>query len=229
MRLALVVIVAAVAFYFFVRFLETHSVYFPMKQIMRTPKEVGLEYDEVFFKTSDGVRLHGWYVGSNQPRVLLFCHGNAGNISHRVDKILLMKDLGADIFLFDYRGYGRSEGRPSERGLYRDAEAAYEYLISEKKRAPESIVIYGESIGGAVGTDLATKRPVAGLITEETFTSVPAMARIYYPIIPPWFIQSRFDALSKIRKVPYPKLIFHSVNDEIVPFRLGQALFKAAG
>jgi len=228
MKIVLLCILIAFGFYVFTWYLESRSLYFPIRPVRDTPRQVGLDYEDVFLKTSDDYKLHGWYLASGERHVILFFHGNGGNISHRLDKILFLKEAGLDILIIDYRGYGRSNGAPSEAGLYRDAKAAYDYLVLEKKIKPESIVLYGESLGGAVAADLAAKHPVGALITEETFTSVPEMARVIYPIIPSWFIRSRYDALSKIKKVTCPKLFFHSVDDEIVPFKLGQKLMEAA-
>lgn len=228
MRILLLGIGLFVLLYLFIRFLEAHSLYFPMKGIMDTPQRVNLRYEDVYFKTQDGTQLHGWYVGEGRPYVLLFAHGNGGNISHRLEKLNLLRDIEADVFIFDYRGYGQSQGKPAEKGLYLDMEAAYQYLVDEKKYDPTKIIIYGESLGAAVGIDLAVRHPVGGLIVEEAFTSVPAMAKAIYPILPAWMVKSRYDSLSKIKSVTCPKLFFHSLNDEIVPYRMGQELFEKA-
>ena len=212
-----------------IRYIERHSIYFPMREIAFTPKAVGLFYEEIYFKTSDNKRLNGWFIPNEEARfTLLFSHGNAGNISHRIEKILLLHDLGLNIFIFDYRGYGKSQGSPSESGLYKDARAAHDYLISKRKIPENSIILYGESIGGAVAIDLAHKAKVRALVTEETFTSIRDMAKIAYPFLPYFIFSSRFNCISKIREVECSKLVIHSIDDEIVPFYLGERLFNAA-
>lgn len=223
----LLVAVIFVLLYF--RYIERRTIYFPMKDIEITPDAVGLEYEDVYFVTADRVKLNGWLLPAQDSRfILILCHGNAGNISHRIEKIQILHQLGLSIFMFDYRGYGRSQGRPSERGLYRDAEAAYNYLVSERRIKPENIVVYGESLGGAVAIDLATKRDIKALITEGTFSSTRDVARVVYPFLPSFLVSSSFDSARKIRQISAPKLIIHSTNDEIIPFRLSNLLFEAA-
>jgi len=203
--------------------------YFPVKEITADPSSAGLDYEDVFFKTSDNKLLNGWYIPSGKEKfTLLFCHGNAGNISHRLEKILLLHDLDLNIFIFDYRGYGKSEGKPSETGLYRDTEAAYGYLLKERGIPEDKIILYGESIGGGVVIDLAQRARVKALITEGAFTSLKDMARVAFPLVPPVMIGRQYDSLHKIRTISCPKLIIHSTDDEIVPFSMGERLFDAA-
>ncbi|MDP2943209.1 MAG: alpha/beta hydrolase [Candidatus Omnitrophota bacterium] len=200
-----------------------------MKDVISNPASVGLPYEEVYFDTSDNKRLNGWYVANSKAKfTIIFCHGNAGNISHRLEKILIFYNLGLNIFIFDYRGYGKSIGVPSESGLYEDADAAYNYLSKERRISKDRVILYGESIGGAVAIDLARKTDIGALITEETFTSIKDMSGIAYPFLPYFIFSSRFDALSKIKNISYQKLIMHSIDYEIVPFRLGEKLFDAA-
>jgi len=220
-----------IIFVVWARYVERRSIYFPMKGIMTTPKSIDLPYEEIYFKTFDNVRLHSWFIPNDKrpAYTVIFCHGNAGNISHRLEKIALLYKLGLDIFIFDYRGYGKSEGTPSESGLYKDVDAAYKYL-TEKRRIPkDNILLYGESIGGAVAINLAAKSDVRALITEEAFTSTKDMTKIYYPFMPHFIMSSKLDSVSKIKNIKSPKLIIHSIDDEIVPFRLGEKLFNAAG
>lgn len=229
MKIFLWLIFFSALFLVLVRYIERHSIYFPMRGIATTPTAIGLSYEEVYFDTSDKKRVNAWFIPAEKAKLtILFCHGNAGNISHRLDKILIFNDLGINTFIFDYRGYGKSEGAPSESGFYKDAEAAYSYLTGERKIPGERIVLYGESIGGPVAIDLARKVNAGGLITEEAFTSIKDMARIAYPFVPHFIFSSRFDSVSKIRNVTCPKLIIHSIDDEIVPFHLGERLFDAA-
>src|SRR3989338_8252569 len=150
-----IVVIAIVITY--VRYIERKTIFFPSREIEYTPKELGLEFEEVFFKTKDNLELWGWFLPAQDTQYnLLFCHGNAGNISHRIEKLRFFHDLGLNIFIFDYRGYGKSKGQPSEKGLYRDAKAAYDYLLSMNIK-PDQIIGYGESLGGTVIIDLASE------------------------------------------------------------------------
>lgn len=223
------IIIVIVALFMYIRYIERHSIYFPMKIIETCPDVIGLSYKEVSFRTDDGCLLNGWFITNKDAEyTLLFFHGNAGNISHRLEKINIFYNLGLSIFIFDYRGYGKSHGSPSEKGLYQDAEAAYRYLIKERNISADNIILYGESLGGAVAIELASRQNVKALITEEAFSSVKDMVRIIYPFLPPAVLQSRFDSISKIKDIKAPKLIIHSIDDEIVPFSLGEKLFQAA-
>ena len=230
MKTILIIIAALLLLFFFIRFLEYKSTYYPFRSIEYTPRDIGLNYEDLTLTTKDGARIFGWFIPSELSRaVIIFCHGNGGNISHRLEKIVMLNRLNLDVLIFDYRGYGMSEGRPSEKGLYLDTEAVYEYLVNDRKISPRSIVGYGESLGGAVIIDLASKQKLGGLIIESSFTSVPDIAKKVAPFIPGFVYKSRFDALSKIKVVETPKLIFHSVNDEIIPFEHGERLFNNAG
>lgn len=212
-----------------VRYIERRTIYFPMKTIEMTPSSVNLAYEEVYFKTSDNIRLNGWFIPSQQAKfTVIFCHGNAGNISHRLEKIMIFHNLGVNVFIFDYRGYGKSGGIPNEQGLYEDLNAACSYLREERKIAVDSAILYGESIGGAVVIDFARKTAPAAIITENTLSSAKDMAAAAFPFIPRFFLSSRFDSLSKIKSVACRKLIIHSVDDEIVLFSQGEKLFNAA-
>ncbi|MFH1593209.1 MAG: alpha/beta hydrolase [Candidatus Omnitrophota bacterium] len=221
--------VSAILFFMLARYVERSNIYFPMRAINTTPDAARLQYEEIYFVTSDNIKLHSWFIpGDKTKKTILFCHGNGGNISHRVEKLLFFHKLGLNTFIFDYRGYGMSKGSPSESGLYEDALAAYRYLINDKKIARDHIIPYGESLGGAVAIELVKREKLKALITEEAFTSVTEMARIVYPFLPRFAISSKFDSISKIGEIDCPKLIIHSVDDEIVPFSLGEALFGAA-
>jgi fermentation-respiration switch protein FrsA (DUF1100 family) len=181
------------------------------------------------FSSQDGVLLNGWFIPvKGARRNVLYCHGNAGNISDRLDKIKIFHELGFNIMIFDYRGYGKSSGRPSEAGLYQDAQAAYDLLAARKDAGTLPIVVYGASLGGAVAVDLAMHRPVAGLITEAVFTSIRDMARVYYPWIPDFLISIDYDVMRKVAGLRIPKLFIHSQQDEVIPFTQGQRLFAAA-
>jgi fermentation-respiration switch protein FrsA (DUF1100 family) len=229
MKTVLFIVAIPVLLFFFIRFLEYKSTYYPFRAIEYTPKDIGLDYEDVSLNAKDGVHISGWFIPSQSSRsVILFAHGNGGNISHRLQKIMILNRLNLDVLIFDYRGYGKSKGRPSENGLYLDAEAVYDYLLNEKKVPPRKIVGYGESLGGAVIAELALRRELGSIIMESSFTSVPDMAKTVAPFIPVFIFKSRFDSLSKIKKIRSPKLILNSASDEIVPFELGRRLFDNA-
>jgi len=229
LRISLILFIGFLLLAVFVRFYENHSIYYPDKKIEATPRDLHLPYEDIDFKTSDGLSLNGWLVPAGPGRLtMVFCHGNAGNISYRLEKIEIFHNLGINVFIFDYRGYGRSQGQPSEQGLYDDAAAAYDYLLSRKDIDTDKIIIYGCSLGGAVATDLAARRKAAALILDSTFPSAVDMAKVILPFVPSFLIRSKMDSAAKIRAISIPKLFIHSPEDDIVPFVLGQKLFKAA-
>ena len=228
-KVPFLIIVFLILAFLFLRFLEKKNLYFPLRTIDATPKEIGLDYETVNITTEDGVEISGWFISAETPRAtIIFCHGNGGNISHRLDKIKILSGLNLDVFIFDYRGYGMSKGSPSEKGLYLDAESVYNYLINVEKLSPQKIIVFGESLGSAVAVDLAHKHDMAGVILEGGFTSVGDMAKVIFPFVPTFIYASKFNAFEKIKSVKSPKLIFHSADDEIVPFELGKKLFNAA-
>jgi fermentation-respiration switch protein FrsA (DUF1100 family) len=207
---------------------QNRLLYFPTRRFAVTPAALGLEADELAVVAEDGVRLHGWWIRGAGKRALLFFHGNAGNIADRLERAkILHARFGLDVFLVDYRGYGFSQGSPSEEGLYRDARAVYRVAVSAGFRS-EQIVIFGESLGAAVAVDLARRSPCAGLVIEAPFLSIPEIARVHYPFVPALFVRSRFDNLSKIAEVAVPKLILVPELDEVVPPDHGRRLFEAA-
>jgi len=214
-------------FYLYVRHLEESSLYYPTKHIEATPKDINLKYDDIYFSSEDNTELNGWFIPAEDAEVcLIFIHGNGGNISHRLEKLQIFNELGLNIFIFDYRGYGRSKGRPEEEGLYKDALAAYDYVLH--RLGQNKVVIYGESLGGALAVDLASKVKVDGLVLEGAFTSITDMAKIIYPWLPGFLLKSKFDSINKIAKVSAPKLHFHAAGDDIVSISLGRKLFEAA-
>lgn len=231
---ARILILSAIGCYVFVLFYfsisQSRFIYFPEKLMIATPAEVGLQYEAVSFKTTDGVKLSGWFIPSEKRRgVLLFCHGNAGNISHRMESIQTFYRLGLSTLIFDYRGYGQSEGKPTEQGTYLDAKAAWHYLIQEKKVAPSEIIVFGRSIGGSVASWLAHYHTPRALIIESVFTSIGGIASELYPFLPVKLL-SRFDynTIDYINKVNCPVLIIHSRDDEIIPYNHGRQLFETA-
>lgn len=216
--------------------LERRSLYFPDRTMIAKPSVYRMAYEDLHLLTKDGTRIQGWWISAVRPGgqpaapTILLCHGNAGNISHRLDKLAKLHGLGANVLIFDYRGFGQSEGQPSEKGTYADAEAAYRWLVNAKALAPGSIVFYGESLGCAVAVEMAIRHPdAAGIILESPFTSTVAMAARVFPWLPAkWIVRYHYDSLSKIPRLRMPLLILHSPQDEIVPFEMGRRLFAAA-
>jgi fermentation-respiration switch protein FrsA (DUF1100 family) len=209
---------------------EESFIYFPSRGGGETPGGRGIGYRDVALTTADGVRLHAWHVPGQGPLTLLWLHGNAGHIGHRVEQLaLIQRRLGVGVFMLDYRGYGRSEGTPSEQGTYYDADAALAYLRATPEVDPAGVVLYGQSLGAAVAVELATRERVRALILEAPFASVPAMARAVYPWLPIWpLLRTRYDSLARIGGVRAPLLILHGERDEVVPYDQGRALYAAA-
>lgn len=211
--------------------LEQMFLFFPDREMIMTPANMRLEFEDVFFTATDGTRLHGWYLAGEpgQPLVL-FCHGNAGNISHRVDNLRLLRELGFAVFIFDYRGYGQSEGQPGEKGTYSDMRGAIAWLQT-RGWPPEQMIYFGRSLGAGVALQLALEIPPAALVLESAFTSVPAMGRLHYPLLwqlAGWLLDARYDNMAKIHQLKVPLLMFHGQEDEIVPFAMGRELFENA-
>ncbi|MGD8811966.1 MAG: alpha/beta hydrolase [Thioalkalispiraceae bacterium] len=210
--------------------LQPGMLFYPFERIDATPADWGLEYENVAMLTADNVQLHGWYLPVKQSRqVVLFFHGNGGNISHRGDSLKILHDLGLNVFIIDYRGYGLSEGRLSENGLYQDAMAAWLYLQNQRGHQQRDIIIFGRSLGGAVAIWLASQVEARALIVESVFSSVRDMASQMMPGISRFiYLRYGFDNLSGIRRVNEPLLVMHSPDDEIIPFQLGERVFAAA-
>ena len=207
---------------------ERKLIYFPETLLMGTPADVGLRFRDIWFHTEDGLRLHGWYVPGRSPLTLIWFHGNAGNVSHRLENIRLFHDrLGIGIFIFDYRGYGRSEGRPSESGLYRDGRAALDAASRETGQPPGALHYFGRSLGAAVAVEMALHLPPRSLILETPFVSVPAIANRVLPGSG-YLLRHRYDSLGKLPKITAPVLIFHGDRDRTVPFDHGRKLFEIA-
>lgn len=226
--IALIFFVLLVSVYLYYR--QDSMIFFPEKVIWQTPKTIGLEYEEVNLTAKDSVVINGWFIpGEDEKGVVLFCHGNAGNLSDRLDSIKIFHDLGQSVLIFDYRGYGRSSGKISENGTYLDAEAAWDYLIRIKHKSSKDIVIFGRSLGGAVAAETALSKDPAGLILESTFMSVPAVARKYYTWLPVGLIAKyRYATVDKIGLIVCPKLIVHSKDDEIIPFEHARKIYEKA-
>lgn len=228
--LAVAPLVAYCGFGLILYLMQSRFVYWPKQGTWTTPNKIGLEFEDVVFRTSDGLLLNGWYVPADGPGLtVLFCHGNGGNIAHRLDSINLFHDLGLSCFIFDYRGYGDSEGKPTEKGIYLDAEAAYRWLTEEKGTRPEDIIILGRSLGGSIAAHLAGEVKVRGLVMESTFTSYVDMAKTYFPYMPVrWFARFGYNTVDYIKKIDCPVMLIHSRDDEVVPFKFGLKLYRSA-
>jgi len=215
------------------RWFEHSQVYHPDRVLTVTGAELGRPFDDVMFKASDGVELNGWFYPAytNSPHaglVVLHCHGNAGNIGGRLDVCRMLLATGVNVLVFDYRGFGRSQGWPSEEGTYLDAQAAYQWL--RRRGFPANRIIpYGVSLGGGVASELALREPVGGLVLQSTFTSVTDLGAEYFPWLPVrWLGTIRYDTRSKLPLLHVPVLIMHSRTDETVPFPHSKRNFAAA-
>jgi fermentation-respiration switch protein FrsA (DUF1100 family) len=211
---------------------QSRLVFYPQmdRALSATPAQIGLPFESVQLKAADGIELHGWYVPVEKSRgTVLFTHGNAGNISHRLDYVAMFHRLGYNLLIFDYRGYGNSSGAPSERGTYLDAESAWSYLTQMKHEPACRIALFGESLGGAVAAQLATQHQPAALVIASSFTSVPDLGQQLYPWLPVRLVSRiRYDTHTALQHSAAPVFIAHSPQDEIIPFAHGQALFAAA-
>jgi hypothetical protein len=229
LKIILYIVLFIIFIFVLIRYIELRSIFYPSKTVSVTPRNIDLDFEDIFFRTEDNVLLNGWFVvRKNAKATVILCHGNAGNISHRLEKILIFHHLGLNTFIFDYRGYGNSQGHPTECGIYLDAQAAYDYLLARNSIDKEAIVCFGSSLGGAIAIDLSTQRKTAALIVDSTFTSAKDMGKVVYPFIPSFVYSSRLDSVNKVKNLDIPKLFIHSINDEIVPFELGEKLFYAA-
>ena len=223
-----------------------------VREVTYTPDDLGLDFESVVFKTSDGLRLTGWYIpaplevrneaasvqlgdallsgpSENSQPTILFCHGNGGNMMHCLDSINIFYNLGLNCFIFDYRGYGNSEGKPGEEGTYLDAATAYKWLTEEKKVSPDDIIVFGRSLGGTIAAQLAGKVEVLALIIESSFTSYVDIGKKFYPYMPVrWFASFSYRTIDYIKQAHCPVMIIHSRNDEIVPFEFSLELYEAA-
>ena len=261
------ILLLAVAIVGLIDLLHRQLVFFPDRAVTRTPADIGLDFAEVYFRASDGVRLHGWFIpgpASTHPEpaahsahpelvegppaqtahpelvegsanlTILWFHGNAGNLGYQVDDLAALRQwTAAHIFIFDYRGYGNSSGRPSERGFYRDARAAWRYLLTRPDIDPQRIILYGRSLGTAAAVELAANPPDGPLpyavILYSPLTSLGDMAKAVHPRLPlHWLAGGQFNSLSRIGGVSRPLLIIHSAEDEIIPVEHGYRLFAAA-
>lgn len=211
-------------------YVEKRFVFFPTREVECTPDQLGIAYEDVYFNTSDGVKLNGWFVPGRTGMTWLCFHGNGGNIGHRVAEVaLLHHNLGISLLIFDYRGYGNSAGAPSEQGTYLDARAALTYLRGRPDVAGKRIGYFAHSLGAAVAVELATTEPPQGLVLVSPFASVQSMARITFPLLPSgWLTKDKYNSVARIGAVRRPLLILHGEQDQLVPVAEGERLFQAA-
>lgn len=236
MGVVVTVIIVAAAVYagicLLLYLLQPAIVYQPSRTYDNTPADIGLAYEAVTLTTSDGQRLAAWFIPAGDHfdtcRTILFCHGNAGNISHRLDTIKLFNQLGLAVLIVDYRGYGQSTGIPTEQGTLLDIRAGWDWLIN-RGISPKKIILFGRSLGGCIAALTAKEVNPAGLVLESTFSSIPDIGSHYYPWLPVrLFSRFSYDTLTAVKQVNCPLLVIHSPDDEIVPFRFGKAIYDAA-
>jgi len=234
MRLFLSVIIIGLLLYsgivLFLYFVQERMIYFPARDWNGTPTDMGLDYETVWLTTQDNVKISGWFVPVSQPKgTVLFLHGNGGNMSHRLNLLLKLYEMGLNTLIIDYRGYGQSDGSPSEQGTYYDAKTAWQYLIVQKQLAPETIVIWGNSLGGGVASWLAQQHPPAGLILSSTFTSAVDVATEVYPFLPVRLMaRVRYETAQRLPTIQCPVLVIHSPLDNVIPYQHGLTLFQIA-
>lgn len=231
MNILLRVGIGAAALWLFVRWFEWKSVYVPSRAVDETPREAGLDYEDVEFVAEDGVRLHGWWIPHPHARgTILYCHGNGGNIGGRVALCRDLRTLGVSVFIFDYRGYGLSRGWSTEEGTYRDARAAYEVVrarYGDQEQPP--ILVYGSSLGAAIAAQLAMDKPIVGAVFEAGASSITEVGERLFPHLPVrWMSRFRYQADRRVAQLSVPKLFAHSREDQLIPYELGRKLFDAA-
>ena len=211
-------------------FMQSTFLYSPVREVPYNPGDISLPFEKVIFETEDGLKLSAWYIPAEKAELtVLFCHGNGGNMTHRLDTINILNELGLNCFIFDYRGYGSSEGKPTEQGTYLDAEAAYRWLAENKRTAPDNIILFGRSLGGSIAAYLATKVETRGLIVESSFTSYVDIGRKFYPYMPIRLAATySYKTIDYIQQVHCPVMIIHSRNDEVIPFEFGLRLYDTA-
>ena len=221
-----VVLYCIVGTYFY--FKQNEFLYHPSKDVYETPDEAGLKYEDIYLATKDSVTINAWFIPAKvgTDNTILCCHGNAGNISHRIETIKIFHNMGLNVFIFDYSGFGKSEGKPSEKGTYEDALASWNYLINNKKINPDNIIIFGRSLGGAIAANLASKVKPAGLIIESTFTSVADIAKKMFPLFPvSLLVRNKYLSKNIISEINCPILVIHSQGDELIPYSHGVELY----
>ncbi|MFC1595889.1 alpha/beta hydrolase [Candidatus Margulisiibacteriota bacterium] len=211
--------------------IEGGFIYFPSREIVQTPKDAGLDYQDLFLTAPDGVKLNCWHVDHpNSRKVILFFHGNGSNMSFLVPVMEYFYGFPVDTFFVDYRGYGRSEGKPSEKKLYQDARLVYQYLVEQKNYRPKDIVLWGWSLGASVAIDLAVDHEASALVVHSGITSARDMsARLFTPVLQPLiWLRSKFNNTAKLKQVKCPQLFIHSKADQVVPYEMGVKNYQAA-
>ena len=212
--------------------MEDALIYFPTSYPTGdwNPAERGTcAIEDVYFNADDGVKTHGWFLQHPQSdKVLVYYHGNAGSIADRYEWGCQLRDAGASVLMVEYRGYGRSDGKPGEEGFYQDAEAVWSWLVDTKGYSSDRIILYGKSLGGGVAAELALRHSPRALVLQSTFTSIPDMAKVILPFVPGFLIRTRFDTFDKLPQITCPVLVIHSRHDEIVPFQMGERLTERA-
>jgi fermentation-respiration switch protein FrsA (DUF1100 family) len=232
MKTVTIVIILILVLFGWARWQERTAVFFPTREMAGDPKDLDLPFEDVWFRSGDGSKLHGWFIEGSLPITILWLHGNAGNISDRLHVLKEFSDnLKVSSFIFDFRGYGKSQGRPTEKGLYSDTKAALRWLMEEKKVDPGSIIIYGHSLGSAPSVKLALEKSTgaAGVVLESSFTSAGEMARLIYGGLPVDLLLSlKLDVIGQVGKVKVPVMVIHGENDTVIPFDMGKRVYEAA-
>ena len=233
LKLVIIGICAYVALSAYVYYIQSSLIYYPDmpgRHLVATPENIGLAYQDVEIITADNIKLHGWFIPhDNEKKTVVFFHGNAGNISHRLESIGMFHRLGLNVFIIDYRGYGQSEGKTTEQGTYQDAEAAWKYLHDVQGISGQQIIIFGRSLGASIAAWLASKHTPAALIIESGFTSVPTMGQRLYPFLPiRWLTHFKYDTRQYVKRISCPVMVAHSKDDEIIPYDEGREIFAAA-
>jgi uncharacterized protein len=229
-RAVRIVLISYLVLLLVMMFRENSLIYFPATYPEGNWNPQGIGVEDAWFTAADGTKIHGWYVAREQPlATVLFCHGNAGNVTHRAEILRALHDrVGAAVLILDYRGYGKSEGKPDEAGVLSDARAARAWLALRAGTAEDQIVLMGESLGGAVAVDLATDGARA-LILEDTFNSIAEVAAHHYPWLPVRLLmRTQFNSAAKIAGYRGPLYQSHGDRDTIVPLKLAKQLFDAA-
>ncbi len=228
--IGLIIIIAYSVVGWTLYFLQPRFLYAPVREITYKPADINLAYEKLALKTEDGLKIAAWYIpASNAKYTILFCHGNAGNKTHQLDSINLFNEMGLNCLIFDYRGYGDSQGKPTEAGTYMDAAAAWRWLTEKKHIPPQRIIIFGRSLGGSIAAHLATRVTPHALVLESAFTSYEQIGKKFYPYMPVgMFAKFNYNTLDYVKRVRCPILFIHSRNDEIIPFEFALRLYAAA-
>jgi hypothetical protein len=229
LKILLFIVVGFGLIFGYIKYLENHSIFFPEKVLSLTPSSLNLSFEDIYIRIKENIKINAWFIPFNNAKyTILFLHGNAGNISTRLDTIQLLGETGVNVFIIDYQGYGQSQGKPSEEAMYIDAKATYDYLVNNRNIKPKQIILYGESLGAAAAVNLASEVEIKAMILEGGFSRGRDMVKRLCPFLPAFLFSNSFDSLSKIKKVKSPILFIHSPDDEMVPINLSKKLYNAA-